>query len=260
LDASDAANGLDAAREGALVSDGGRADSSRRWCADAGHYLCEDFDEPDALGGWTLPADVTPGTLAVAENLAAPSPPFALHATDKRRTVTHRVQIAKRLDHAWQRTILQFDAFVVAPVSVAGDTNGNGLATLNFYSSADGGGATQGAALSFGAPAAGAVTGHLSFGASSNMAPPVTRTASVFPFNRWVHFAFDALPGSDADAGSFVLDMDGDAGHWQVDLPSITVGATNVYVQLELGSIGYNQPSPDLDITIDNVTVDFVSP
>jgi hypothetical protein len=243
---------------GTVPADGGADASVSRFCAAVGHDFCEDFDEPDALGDWIVRSGIEPGTLAVTDTPDAPSPPFVLHATDQRRTFPHRVQIAKQLPHAWSHTVVAFDAFVAAPVLVVGDNIGNGLATLNFFSARDGGGVSQGAGLSFG-PTSG-VLGTLSFGTMSEGVAGENIAAQVFPFNRWVHFVFDAVPGSLADAGTVVLDMDHDAGHWQATFPSIRVGDTSVYVQIELGSIGFNSPSPAIDLSIDNVTVDFVGP
>jgi hypothetical protein len=261
-DASDGAI-ADADTGAVVVADGPVDSSAPRGCADAGHYFCEDFDEPDALGGWVVAADAAPGTVTVTDMATAPSPPFVLHATDKRRTTPHRVQIAKKLPHAWQRTVVAFDVFVVSPAFDAStDALGNGLATLNFYSFfSDASFATQGAALSFGrgSPSAGLLSfGTASGGFQVEGGPPAS--PFTFPFDRWVHLVFDAVPGSPADGGSIVLDLDHDAGHWRGSLPGIAIGDQSSYVQLEFGSVGYNAPAPDLDISIDNVTVDFVSP
>jgi hypothetical protein len=94
------------------------------------------------------------------------------------------------------------------------------------------------------------VTAGTSFGTIEHLSDPArSLPIDPLPYDRWVHLVVDFDPGGKV--------------HYQIDSKSfdrtfspVTSGA-NPSMNVELGILDYNSPSPAVDVRWDNVTVDL---
>jgi hypothetical protein len=223
--------------------DGGNAgpagEAATRFCADAGpHAFCADFDDDvDPLSLWTETHVDAPAQASVSTSRTR-SAPRALHAFNPRQAAgaTRFATLEKGFDQAWRRVVVDLDLYLEPPAFSPGDRT-FGLMGVNFSSSS----LAETLALSIGSD----VTG-LGGGTSASY---TYDNGPALPTGTWVHAHVDATPG---DGVTMTL-----ADHtYSVHLPSTAPGA-RPQIQVEVGVFGFNAPSPEVSVYIDNLTVDF---
>ncbi len=133
---------------------------------------------------------------------------------------------------SWAHVVLDFDAYLAAPNWQTGDINA-GIVSVSYFSASTNASAT----LAIG-------NGYTTFGN-----PGDAVNGNAFPTNAWVHVHFDVDPAGTfhASVGAETIDQ---------TFSAITPGAsptTNVSVGIE----AFNQPTPEYDLAIDNVTMDW---
>jgi hypothetical protein len=236
-------------------------------CVPGLHTFCADFEDPDPLAVWTVMSDG--GVTIVGDPARDASGPAVLRAQDARRDAgfTRLVGVQKVLQRPWARVVVNFSLFVAQPTFETGDDHGLGLLALNFVSKATPG-KTHGVALSIG-PAA------MTFGASTQTSISLPRIKT----NEWTRIRLDVTPngvallqvGTDAEqrvtlpsaastapsTGPSPIPIEGGA---PTDAGALTdAGATSdtPSIRLEVGSLGWNAPSPAMDVRVDDLTIDF---
>lgn len=194
-------------------------------CNDTKHDFCADFDGTDPFAGWTNTQ--SDGTLGVSPN--ALSAPFSMRATLPRRETTFgRSQLYVKFSRAWAKTTVEWDMFMEPALFKTGDIN-VGILCFNFTVGTGAGGACL--------ARSGADTSFLQGGAA-------------FPTGQWLHAKVIMDPFAATGSASVGdITMSGTF--------TMPTGATQPAIEVELGVLGYNKPSPAIDIRFDNVTVDF---
>lgn len=226
--------GMDASAADADASDAG----ARSPCSSGSHVFCMDFEGVDPLSQWTSLEQTAPGVLQVTADRAH-SPSHAMHAHNPRLAAGEKryVDALKTFPGAWRRVVLDFEVYVVRPAFSAGDSN-FGIFGIAFWSN----GAVQESALS--------VTETATVLAVSSDGRYLGGTdGSMLPWDTWVHVHVEATPGGPVHATVGGIEL-------TTSLPALAAW-DSPRIDVTIGVLGYNSPVPDVDVYVDDVTVDL---
>lgn len=199
-----------------------------RFCARSAHMFCADFEGSAVDEGWTDKSEDLGGSVSLVAWPGLDGSRSLFATMPRRGTEKGYASLDLRVDGPWSRLRLEADVFLEPPAFEAGDVN-FGILCFGYYA-----GSTQdGVCMS--------VAAQQIFFAGD--------TPAVFPSNRWVHARIDVDPGARRVVGDVdTLHFDG-----PFNTPSGS-GARSTVIQI--GVLGYNAPSPEARIHIDNVTLD----
>ncbi len=199
-----------------------------RFCARAPHAFCADFEGATADEGFSEKAEELGGALTLTSWPGLDGSRSLLATMPRRATAKGYTSLTARLDGAWRRQRVEADLFIEAPTFEAGDVN-FGIFCSGYYL-----GATEdGACISIGAA-------YFTFAKDG---------AALFPTARWVHIAMDFDPSAGHVTGKVdTVEIDG-----AFTTPTSGGSPSTVF---QIGVLGYNAPSPEARVHVDNFTVD----
>ena len=215
------------------------ADASARFCALRPHAFCSDFDGDDPYSPWKVRTQEAPGALEIT-SVRSVSSPRALHAHNPRQTSSkHYVTLEQPFTGAWRRVVVDFDMYLENPSFLAGDSD-FGLLGIFFSST----GAEQVLALGVGAAESG-----ISLKSGGQDRPDLAASAGAMTYDQWVHLHVDMSPGGAVTGTLGTLS-------YATTLPVLAAGASPS-IRLLVGALCFNVPLPEINLFIDNVTIDF---
>ena len=199
-----------------------------RFCARAPHTFCADFDGSTLDEGFTDKQEELGGALSRVTWPGLDGSQSLLATMPRRATAKGYASISVRSGGAWRRQHVEADLYVEPPAFEAGDSN-FGIFCVGYYL-----GATEdGACISVGA----------------NYFTLAKDSSTPFPTGRWVHAVMDFDPGARRVTGKVdTIELDGTFG-----TPTSGGAPSSVF---QIGVLGYNAPSPEARVHIDNFTVD----
>lgn len=223
--------GLDAPATDGRTTDGARGG----FCATAVHAVCEDFESGAPPLDWK--SDVCNGCGLTVTSASSTSPPYALETKLPRRDpglVNPTFAMLRRsFAGAWKHTRVELDLFVRTPQWQPGDVNA-GVVCVQLTSST----LSDGFCVSVGEQ----YVSMSGFGAAF--------TAPQLAWEKWHHVVVEV----DTAGGTASLLIDG-MPQTQKIVP--VVPGQSPETDVTVGIHGYNQPSPELVVLYDNVTIDF---